>query len=963
MCNLERFEKCNTWLDEKRKNMKNLSWDDIREGRFLNRGRTLEDFLNNKCDDDNWPDFSVEEWRSFITEKEEAANMQIQISIDTGELPDSSKGNGLYVQQKKESCWQHYLRYLTDIKHWNQDSLEELQRSAVNTLQKLNSNTQINGPERRHNPVQGLVLGYVQSGKTANMQALMSMAADWGWNFFIVLSGTNENLRIQTLTRMTNDLNYTVPGYVRLFTWHSADRIGETGNRAQDWFREGRENMRYLMVCLKNQTRLRQLIDWIHRDADAHKKMKILIIDDEADQAGISNTVNKNTRRGINELIVDLVQDRHYTEGGSNGIAKCINYVMYTATPYANFLNEGPENEALYPKNFIIPLRPSSEYIGPEQICWKDGESSGLQIIRDISGEDARIIDRIQPRRRRRNDRAPVPAAVNTENISLPQSMKDAVAWFYCSAACMRLRGRRSPISMLIHTSMLMEHHRVFADKLLEWITGIDQDDFSALCREVYNREKEALPIAKWKEQLPGYGYLKARDNQPECWPAKDAVIDYEDFNDIEPEIQAMLDGNMDEISLGRNNQIEFTPGRKHPYLMVDNCSNDGDYERLQYPEADQEITPAPAVIVIGGNTLARGLTLEGLVCSYFYRDSSQCDTLMQMGRWFGYRRGYELLPRIWMNELTRDRFNFMANEVEKSLREDLRRYAEEGIDPAEYGPRVKVAPAFLKLKLTARNHMVNAVQASANYLGTTPQICLFDANADVQRKNVDITENFVRTLGTPTLSWNRKSVFWDNVPPEDIKNNLLENFNFSDHETLFNQRMFCNWLERSAMGGWNVIVAGLGDCQQNAAEANDPQKSNRYWRVGGYTLKKVERTRKTEGNQIDGLINIGALAHRPDRLADIPATIIEQYKNDNPNAEFSSNDTIYNVRRIANREDIPQLVIYRIDQNSQPQGPRIRRAPLNSGSDIIGLWFCLPGERGRHRGEVTVRINNRDQE
>ena len=76
MCNLERFEKCNTWLDEKRKNMKNLSWDDIREGRFLNRGRTLEDFLKNKCDDDNWPDFSVEEWRSFITEKEEAANMQ-----------------------------------------------------------------------------------------------------------------------------------------------------------------------------------------------------------------------------------------------------------------------------------------------------------------------------------------------------------------------------------------------------------------------------------------------------------------------------------------------------------------------------------------------------------------------------------------------------------------------------------------------------------------------------------------------------------------------------------------------------------------------------------------------------------------------------------------------------------------------------------------------------------------------
>ena len=113
---LEKYDKCNDWLDEQRKE-KDLSWDDIREGRFLDEYETLTSFLKSHCKHDNWPDFSEESWRNYITDKEKACIEQIRISKEeVGELPDSSKSNALYAPHKKESCWQHYLRYLKDEK-------------------------------------------------------------------------------------------------------------------------------------------------------------------------------------------------------------------------------------------------------------------------------------------------------------------------------------------------------------------------------------------------------------------------------------------------------------------------------------------------------------------------------------------------------------------------------------------------------------------------------------------------------------------------------------------------------------------------------------------------------------------------------------------------------------------------------------------------------------------------------
>ena len=157
---------------------------------------------------------------------------------------------------------------------------------------------------------------------------------------------------------------------------------------------------RYFTVCLKNASRLKKLIDWIHADKASHDLMRILIIDDEADQASISNTATEykkelKERRGINKLIVNLVDDKHHKEENTNGCAASINYVMYTATPYANFLNEATE-DSLYPKDFIWTLKTSDEYIGPNQIFgFNDPEKTdGLDIKRTITDDDLdKIID------------------------------------------------------------------------------------------------------------------------------------------------------------------------------------------------------------------------------------------------------------------------------------------------------------------------------------------------------------------------------------------------------------------------------------------------------------------------------------------------------------------------------------------------------------------------------------------
>ncbi len=922
------------WIQKKRS--RGEEWDAIRlacKGDVLR----LTTFLKQRVQEDDWPSFSVEEWMELVDENRDYESKQTDFRLkgSDGALFDTKQDNGLCIPEAERSCWQLYKRNL----NWKQESINDLENATIGILKRLSIDTHETGP------IKGLVIGHVQSGKTANMEALMAMAADHGWNFFIVLSGSIENLRLQTLRRMQKDLNHEGN-----LIWQGIEHPSKKsiyGTRAVDLHFEKNAQSRYFTVCLKNVSRLKKLIDWIHADAASHKQMKILIIDDEADQASISNTATEyrqviKERKGINKLIVDLVEDRHYKEQQSNGKATAINYVMYTATPYANFLNECSE-DSLYPRHFIWTLKTSNEYIGPTQIFGTPDPDTvdNLDIVRVIDPQELDVV-----------------AGIYDGNLSaLPASLEKAIAWFICAASTMRYWGYKKPISMLVHTSQKQLCHEAVASAISYWINSKRKKGLIDFCKIVYEEEISRISKMEWLSQFQDYGVDPSQ------------IPDYPEFAKIEPGIQLLLSEDITHIKMSDEGDLKY---HKSLHLVIDNCAQNGvhgdDYVRLAYPDPDMDPypTPAPAFIIVGGSTLSRGLTIEGLVSTFFLRASCQADTLMQMGRWFGYRKGYELLPRIWMTQETIDKFVFLS-QLEIELREDLKKYMYSDVMPIDYGPRILTSPKVSWLRLTSRNHMRNAVPAEMDFSGAKPQTFLFDKNEEIQNQNIAITEEFVSKLpGKPSLAPDNSGLVWKDVTLEFIMTELLiGKFLFCTRSRVFNEiGAFCDWIKQMAsentLNHWSVVVAGKDDVKPYVAS----ERTDKRWDVAGYSVGKVNRSKKTTIVD-DNIIDIGALRSLKDCVADVPAEIVDEFKQSV--GSIAKQEHVDLIRKKAGMDNIPVLIIYRIDKDSKVFGNNDKdlRANLDMPCDIIGIQICVPGDQVNSTfcKKLTIHLPEKDKE
>lgn len=928
------YDEPRSWIQKKR--AQNLDWAIIRMAKKKSNAELIS-FLKAQHEDNDWPELSVNDWESLVDECQAVETQQESIVFrgNDGALYDRSQDNNLKIPENPRSCWQLYKNALK----WKEESIKDLEEATLGILRRLSTDTRESGP------IKGLVVGHVQSGKTANMEALMAMCADHGWNMFIVLSGSIENLRLQTLRRMEKDLNRE--GNLIWCGIEHPSKKSSYGQRAQDLSFGISSSKRFFTVCLKNASRLKKLIEWIHENKAAHDQMKILIIDDEADQASISNTAvdakaAEKERKGINKLIVDLVNDQHHKgETSSKGKALAINYVMYTATPYANFLNEATP-ESLYPHDFIWTLKTSDEYIGPNQIYGtSDPEfSDGLDIKRIISQDDLDIISEIY----------------DYSTSEVPKSMKDAVCWFICAVAVMRYCGYDKSISMLVHTSQKQVCHDAVAEVLSAWINKERTLGLIERCAEVYDREIHEISKQNWLLQFAGgYG---VDENE---------IRDYPSFDKITPYISELLKDSMKHIKMDEEGDLQYHAGL---HLVIDNCSkngvsNDDDYVRLAYPEpgSDNFPKPAPAFIIVGGSTLSRGLTIEGLVSTFFLRASCQADTLMQMGRWFGYRRGYELLPRVWMTEDTIEKFRFLS-ELEVDLRRDLKKFMLEGVSPDQYGPRILLSPKVSWLRLTSRNHMKNAVNAEMNYSGAKPQTTIFENSVVKQQQNIEITEDFLSCLpGEPQVSTQGNSIYWENVSLDLIyKKFLFKRFSFSNHSRVFNEmEAFCEWIRQvlkdNALNNWTVIVAGRDN-------VDDPQQKNKlgYWNVAGHLIGKVNRSKRNIED--DTCIDIGVLRALRDQLADI----------DGEHGNITRQEQVDAIRIAASKHTTPLLLIYRISKDSKARESSVEtgyptvtpdRVDLDFGSDIIGVQVCIPGDQVNKSftKKVTVYLPDKDKE
>lgn len=839
-------------------------------------------------------------------------------------IPDVVDDKNYELDESVGSSWMSYKRKLQG-KNFDEETINSIETASHKILNKLSLDTRETGP------IKGLVVGNVQSGKTANMAALMSMAADQGWNMFIVLSGTIENLRIQTRNRLSEDLKDSTN-----VVWVTIDNVSTDHNFYQSLSRlelNESDNRRYLMVCLKNSTRLNNLLTWLAKDAKNREKLKILFIDDEADQASInahrSKKGEKNDpetieRTKINNHLVSLFTNK---DGNGKSVAtqfKSLNYVAYTATPYANILNERPSRKSTYPANFISCLPLSKSYFGPQAIFGVDGEEyEPMNIVNIISKDEAKSLEK------------------RATSFKIPKELENAILWFYCCLAIQRFRKDKKPVSMLIHTSQNISEHDVMNESIKNWFDGFDKIKFIDACKKTFYEQISIFSKNDFYRACPLY-------------PNKN-INDYPSFEEICGEIENIYDYGLKHILINSDTTLEYCKGIN---LCVDNCSyninEDNEHIRLVYPEKGT-LDYAAGFIVIGGATLSRGLTIEGLVSTYFLRNTKQADTLMQMGRWFGYRIGYELLPRIWITESTLKQFEFLS-VLDYDLRNELKNMQDSGISPSIVGPKIRVYPKRSFLSLTSKTKEKDMVSQSSDFTGFASQTTTFFENEEIQKKNLDSTIAFVSSLDKPidmSKHPNGSNCYaWENVPYEKVLDYICEMSYPKTSNTYIEPKSFRKWYEKkvedSDLNNWNVVIEGV-DIRDDTATLN----------VGDYTISKVERSRKKDKYN-DGLIRIGALRAPRDLYIDIDLSKTNLTEDEKNIIKKNITTGYRSIRKKCGLSKTPLLVIYFINKDSKPKKKDVNRLPLDAKHDLVGLFFIMPDDDSCKTGDyVTVKLES----
>lgn len=709
----------------------------------------------------------------------------------------------------------------------------------------------------------GLVLGYVQSGKTTNFMGVMAKAADQGYRLFIVLSGITDNLRSQTQDRVHEVLLGDTPGRWHMLTQPDAD-FATTGN-AVNLLSDPHQRM--IAVVKKNAPRLRRLKDWINSaGSEVARTVPIMVIDDESDQASLNVATGARVSR-INSLIGQILEKQRSA------------YVAYTATPFANLLTEPTRFENLYPDDYIVEMPRPDGYFGAERLFGRDalgdetdGVDPGLDIIRVIPPLEAGVAKPPTGK-----------GAVDGWYPPLTPALQAAVDWYLIATAARRARdGEPRDSTMLVHTSMLAKAHERLREPIRDYLDSLrdtypTDPSIAARFAALWASESEAVPAAS--VGLNDVTWQAVHAQLPEVLTAARTVIDN--------------------------------------YRSTD---------RLAYKKGDPQ-----TVIVIGGNTLSRGLTLEGLISSYFVRSASAYDTLLQMGRWFGYRRGYEDLPRVWMPADLAEWFQDLAT-VEEEIRREIRAYGPD-VTPQMVAVRIREHPA---MAITSAAKMRGAVRAAVNYGGKREQTILFDhKNKDWLASNRKATEELLRDaiehVGLSPDSRNR--ILVRGVPGSRLLR-FLEDYRMHPNAFRLRSDLLTGYIKQEmavdALQSWNIVVI------ENPAR---PVAQGLHLGTGR-DLRPLERSRL---ERYTDYANIKILASVRDRIADIDLAT-----NPLPSDVDPTNDKQLAKFRQDTVGDTGLLCIYPIDKNSKPGAsrsaePRDPRTSLDAAEHMIGLTFFFP--------------------
>ena len=752
--------------------------------------------------------------------------------------------------------WPALRDYLVQVKNWSKDSIEEIDKASTEVVSLLDD------PRRETFACRGLVVGHVQSGKTANMTAVLAKAVDAGYDTIIVLAGLTNKLRQQTQRRFEEDIVERLPLLWQKLT--TAEEDGDFKTPPQGGFLHHIDKAQ-LVVVKKWVSRLDDLIETVKGTQPAAlKRLRVLVIDDECDQASVNSASGETDITRINLRIRELLK-----------ALPCVAYVGYTATPFANVLinprpTDGAGLDDLYPKDFITALRPSPGYFGTEKLFGKPAaladaaleDDDGLDMIRDVPSADEAML---QPQKAKDRE---------TFYPRMPKTLEDAVLYYLACCAVRHARGDAGEhMTMLVHTSSFVVIHERVANLIEDWVELIKPS------LRKHDSEISKRLTAVWKEE---------QDRLPQ---------DITSARQIDlPEIFNNLPAVLNKLS-----------------VVVENGNSD---DRINY--TPRKARTPKTYIVVGGSILARGLTLEGLMVSYFLRNANQYDTLLQMGRWFGFRHGYEDLPRIWMPQQLQLNFRALAG-VEAEIRADIRQYVDQDpLSPLEFAVRIRALPG---MAITSANKMKHATRCDISYWGRHVQTIRFDhRNDDVVKSNWRAASEFV-SLVKNVAKPSSDQKFFTNVPKTSVVRFLRAYSVQASHKDLSNKTLV-SFIENApaVLDHWNVAVM-----ETNSGKASEKPLGN----IGNVNLFNRSRFGET-GNVAD----IKALMSRQDVLIDCT---------DRSNWTGLSWAEL-KERRAAEVGEVPLLLIYPIDANSAAKPDSKVRKSLDAIGDLIGLGVIFPG-------------------
>ncbi len=801
--------------------------------------------------------------------------------------------------------WPKYKQYLRVEKEFSDETIKSIDDATTKIISYTNN------PNEDHFNLKGLVVGYVQSGKTGNYLGVISKAADVGYKLFIILTSCNNKLRRQTQARVGQDLcDLNKSNWHRLTTKENDFRASEPDPNSKlakgfdKYGRKIRDDDRTICVVKKNINRLGNLIRWLKQaDPEKLKLTPVLLIDDEADQASI-NTKSREDPSTINRMIREIIE-----------LLNKVVYIGYTASPFANVLID-PFNKDLYPGDFIFNLPKPKRYFGPERLFGReilqydtsireteiikhpsnpDKEieyyKPGLNIIREVPDNDVYLL---KPKSRK-----------DLANFfpTLTESLKEAIKYFWLATAARHFRGQSQKHStMLIHTTSYSKPQNKFEDKLVDY-------KIRSVIR-IVDKNTQEVEINKLRK-------IWDKEQEKVDSTTLDPPLESVSFDNLRPHLKDVI---------------------KRTQIFIENCTIKKE-DRLVYGDD-------PGIfIVVGGNILSRGLTLEGLVVSYFIRTASAYDTLLQMGRWFGFRIGYEDLPRIWMTNEFKGYFLDLAT-VEEEIRYDIQRYFKENLTPLDFGLRIRRHPSLL---ITSRLKMKDIIECEISFSERRVQTTIFKVKDRTWLMgNFNATKKLFANIGRAPeldcLGYNSACWGLENVDVSYILQ-FIDDYTFHENHIQLNKKFLRKYIKDenkyNGLKNWNIMIMSIVN------EIDDPIDL-------GFSKKVnlISRSRATTVKNRDA--NLKSIMLRNDTVLDL--------EDDEVKEAMEKNDDLFRIRS-KKSPDTGLLIIYPIYKKSKPQGKNSNATnpnqPLEAKEHVIGIGFVFPKSK-IHKGEryVTVRMS-----